>query len=66
MKRIIPNIRSMTYEEQQEIGLQNPGLILDYEGRSYERWPLLVGQVGGGNKVVAGCCHAASKRVGPA
>ena len=35
MRSIIPYIRRMTYEEQQEYGLVNPGLMLEYQGRSY-------------------------------
>jgi hypothetical protein len=30
MKRIFPTIRKMTWEEQREAGLQNPGLIMEY------------------------------------
>jgi hypothetical protein len=29
-KRIFPHIRKMTWEEQREAGLQNPGLIMEY------------------------------------
>jgi len=35
MKELIPNVKMMTYEEADQKGLFNRGLVLDYEGRTY-------------------------------
>jgi hypothetical protein len=42
MKEVATDVKMMTYEEADQKGLFNRGLILDYEGRTYRKLPCQV------------------------